>query len=84
MKDEGRQLPRGLITAAALVLSLWPRAITAGASFSDLKLDERWYECGCLTPHVNRMKDVYLAMTEGDKRKCATREFVQLLAEAAW
>ena len=84
MKDEGRQISSGLVTAAALVLSLWPRAITAETSFSDLKLDERWSECGCLMPHVNRMKDLYLEMTEADKRKCATREFVQLLAEAAW
>ena len=84
MKEEGRQLSSGLATVAALVLSLWPRVITPETSFSDLKLDERWYERGCLMPYVNRMKDVYLEMTEADKRKCATREFVQLLAEAAW
>lgn len=84
MKEKGKRLSSGLLTAAALVLSLWPRAITAETSFSDLKMDERWYECGCLMPHVNRMKDVYREMTEADKKQCATREFIQLLAEAAW
>lgn len=84
MKDKAKQLSSGLVTAAALVLSLWPLAITAETSFSDLKLGERWSECGCLMPHVSRMKDVYLEMTKADKKKCATREFIQLLAEAAW
>ena len=84
MKEKTEQLSSGLVTAATLVLSLWPRAITAETSFSDMKMDERWSECGCLMPHVNRIKNVYLAMTEVDKRRCATRGFIQLLAEAAW
>ena len=71
MKDKGKQLSSGLVTAAALVLSLWPLAIIAETSLSDLKLGERWYECECLMPPVSRMKDVYLEMTETDKKKSA-------------
>ena len=46
MEEKGKQLSSGLVTAASLVLCLWPRAITAETSFSDLKMDERWSEWG--------------------------------------
>ncbi|KAI9776718.1 MAG: hypothetical protein M1816_005147 [Peltula sp. TS41687] len=84
MKAGGRELSSGLITAASLVLSVWPRSITAEISFSQLAMGQRWVRCGQLMPHVDRMTSVYLELNDADQRKCATRGFIQLLVEAAW
>ena len=78
------RLTDGFTTAAALIVSVWPCNITIDTSFSQLHTSERWNQCRPLMPHINQLWSRYLKMDEVQQRKCATRSFAQLLAEAAW
>lgn len=73
----------GLTTTASLVLSKWPCVVTLDVSFSRQGSSRR-EQCQHLAVHVSRMITLYKRLERKDQRMSATREWIQLLAEAAW
>ncbi|KAL9621734.1 MAG: hypothetical protein Q9160_003852 [Pyrenula sp. 1 TL-2023] len=83
LKALGIALWTGLTTAASLVLSKWPCVITVEVSFSQLYTSRR-ERCQHLAVHVSRMMNLYDHLEKEDQKMSATREWIQLLTEAAW